>query len=130
MLQPFTTLGAYMIARHSSRLSSYNLPAALVGEEVRPRGFEERRLNLFRSDDIMAATPARRRSIKNGELVGLILTEIFIAGGRLIYDESVTAAISVDVRAIAKFCARVFDANEIVDELNEVGCGTGAVARP
>ena len=57
---------------------------------------------------------------KNGELVGLIFDgNIQSLVGDFIYDESVNRAISVDVRAMSEVLRKVFDANEIADELTK-----------
>jgi len=53
-------------------------------------------------------------------LVGLIFDgNIQSMGGNFIYDESVNRAISVDVRAMREVLRKVFDANEIADELTK-----------
>ncbi len=53
-------------------------------------------------------------------MVGLIFDgNIQSLVGDFIYDESVNRAISVDVRAMNEVLRRVFDADEIADELTK-----------
>ena len=57
---------------------------------------------------------------KNGELIGLIFDgNIQSLVGNFMYDESVNRAISVDVRAMREVLRKVFDANEVADELSK-----------
>ena len=57
---------------------------------------------------------------QKGELVGLIFDgNIQSLVGNFIYDESVNRAISVDVRVMREVLRKVFDANEIADELTK-----------
>ncbi len=116
---PFTTLGG-LYARSTQFKSEfpYNLP---------PRWLEKKSavdlktpFNFVSTDDIIGGNSGSPTINKNGELVGLIFDgNIQSLVGNFIYDESVNRAISVDVRAMREVLRKVFDANEIADELTK-----------
>ncbi|PYS83500.1 MAG: hypothetical protein DMF70_06585 [Acidobacteria bacterium] len=76
--------------------------------------------NFISTDDIIGGNSGSPTINKNGELVGLIFDgNIQSLVGNFIYDESVNRAISVDVRAMNEVLRKVFNANEIADELTK-----------
>src|SRR5712692_10081001 len=116
---PFTTLGG--LYDRSTKFKAefpYNLP---------PRWLEKKSavdlktpFNFVSTDDIIGGNSGSPTINKNGELVGLIFDgNIQSLVGDFIYDESVNRAISVDVRAMSVVLRKVFDANEIADELTK-----------
>jgi hypothetical protein len=116
---PFTTLGG--LYDRSTQFKSefpYNLP---------PRWIDKKSavdlktpFNFVSTDDIIGGNSGSPTINKNGELVGLIFDgNIQSLVGDFIYDESVNRAISVDVRAMREVLRKVFDANEIADELTK-----------
>jgi hypothetical protein len=116
---PFTTLGGlYDRAAGFKYEFPYNLP---------PRWMEKKsavnlstQFNFVSTDDIIGGNSGSPTINKNAELVGLIFDgNIQSLVGDFIYDESVNRAISVDVRAMNEVLRKVFDANEIADELKK-----------
>ena len=116
---PFTTLGGlYDRAAKFKYEFPYNLP---------PRWMEKKSainpstpFNFVTTDDIIGGNSGSPTINKNGELIGLIFDgNIQSLVGDYIYDESVNRAISVDVRAMTEVLRKVFDANEIADELTK-----------
>jgi hypothetical protein len=116
---PFTTLGG--LYDRSTQFKSefpYNLP---------PRWLEKKSavdlktpFNFVSTDDIIGGNSGSPTINKEGELVGLIFDgNIQSLVGDFIYDESVNRAISVDVRAMREVLRKVFNANEIADELTK-----------
>jgi len=116
---PFTTLGG--LYDRSTQFKSefpYNLP---------PRWLQKKSavnlstpFNFVSTDDIIGGNSGSPTVNKNGELIGLIFDgNIQSLVGDYIYDESVNRAISVDVRAMTEVLRKVFDANEIADELTK-----------
>ncbi|HEU5236340.1 MAG TPA: S46 family peptidase, partial [Pyrinomonadaceae bacterium] len=125
---PFTTLGGlYERSEKFKAQFPYNLP---------PRWLEKKSavnlstpFNFVTTDDIIGGNSGSPTINKNAELVGLIFDgNIQSLVGDYIYDESVNRAISVDVRAMTEVLRKVFDANEIADELTAVDT-TRATAR-
>ena len=116
---PFTTLGGlYDRSTQFKAEFPYNLP---------PRWLEKKSavdlktpFNFVSTDDIIGGNSGSPTINKNGELVGLIFDgNIQSLVGDFIYDESVNRAISVDVRAMNEVLRKVFDANQIADELTK-----------
>src|SRR5882724_2507752 len=114
---PFTTLGGlYDRATQFKSEFPYNLP---------PRWIEKKSavdlktpFNFVSTDDIIGGNSGSPTINQKGELVGLIFDgNIQSLVGNFNYDESVNRAISVDVRAMREVLRKVFDANEIADEL-------------
>jgi len=123
---PFTTLGGlYDRAAKFKSQFPYNLP---------PRWMEKKSainlktpFNFITTDDIIGGNSGSPTIDKNGELIGLIFDgNIQSLVGNFIYDESVNRAISVDVRAMTEVLRKVFEANQIADELTK---GQAAVSQ-
>jgi peptidase S46-like protein len=116
---PFTTLGGlYDRAAQFKQEFPYNLP---------PRWMEKKSavnlttpFNFVTTDDIIGGNSGSPTINKNAELIGLIFDgNIQSLVGDYIYDESVNRAISVDARGMLEVLRKVFDANEIADELTK-----------
>ncbi len=116
---PFTTLGGlYERSANFKAAFPYNLP---------PRWMEKKSavnlttpFNFVTTDDIIGGNSGSPTINKNAELVGLIFDgNIQSLVGDYIYDESVNRAISVDSRGMLEVLRKVFDANEIADELTK-----------
>lgn len=116
---PFTTLGGlYDRATKFKNEFPYNLP---------PRWMEKKSainlstpFNFVSTDDIIGGNSGSPTINKEGELIGLIFDgNIQSLVGNFIYDESINRAISVDVRAMTEVLRKVFDANQIADELTK-----------
>ena len=116
---PFTTLGGlYDRAAGFKYQFPYNLP---------PRWMEKKSgiklttpFNFVSTDDIIGGNSGSPTINKEGDLIGLICDgNIQSLVGNFIYEESVNRAISVDVRAMTEVLRKVFDANQIADELTK-----------
>jgi hypothetical protein len=116
---PFTTLGGlYERSAHFKGEFPYNLP---------PRWLEKKsavnlgtQFNFVTTNDIIGGNSGSPTINKDAELIGLIFDgNIQSLVGDYIYDESVNRAISVDVRVMTEVLRKVFDANEIADELTK-----------
>ncbi|HKZ02192.1 MAG TPA: S46 family peptidase, partial [Pyrinomonadaceae bacterium] len=114
---PFTTLGGlYARADQFQHKFPYNLP---------PRWMEKQKavdpatpFNFVSTNDIIGGNSGSPTINKDRELVGLIFDgNIQSLVGNFDYDESINRSISVDVRAMREVLRKLFDANEIVDEL-------------
>ncbi|HKZ79983.1 MAG TPA: S46 family peptidase [Pyrinomonadaceae bacterium] len=113
----FTTLGGlYERAEKFHHKFPYNLP---------PRWMEKQKaidpttpFNFVSTNDIIGGNSGSPTINKDRELVGLIFDgNIQSLVGNFDYDESVNRSISVDVRAMREVLRKVFNANEIADEL-------------
>ena len=116
---PFTTLGG-LYDRSAGFKSEfpYNLPPRWM--EKKPSVNLSTQFNFVSTNDIIGGNSGSPTINKEGELVGLIFDgNIQSLVGDFIYDESVNRAISVDVRAMQEVLRKVFDANEIADELTK-----------
>ncbi len=114
---PFTTLGGlFERSRKFGSKFPYNLP---------PRWLEKQKeinpatpFNFVSTNDIIGGNSGSPTINKDRELVGLIFDgNMQSLVGNFDYDESVNRSISVDVRAMQEVLRKVFNANEIVDEL-------------
>ncbi|MDT5121056.1 MAG: hypothetical protein QOC96_538 [Acidobacteriota bacterium] len=118
-VEPFTTLGGLYdrMANHSSQFP-YNLP---------PRWLEKKSalnlktpFNFVSSNDIIGGNSGSPTINKDAELVGLIFDgNIQSLVGNFYYDETINRAISVDSRGMLEVLRKVFNANEIADELTK-----------
>lgn len=116
---PFTTLGGlYDRAAHFKSEFPYNLPQRWMDKKSAVNLSTP--FNFVSTDDIIGGNSGSPTINKNAELVGLIFDgNIQSLVGDFIYDESVNRAISVDVRAMNEVLRKVFNANEIADELTK-----------
>jgi hypothetical protein len=118
-VEPFTTLGGlYERATQFNQKFPYNLP---------PRWTEKKSainlktpFNFVSTNDIIGGNSGSPTINKDAELVGLIFDgNIQSLVGNFYYDESVNRAISVDSRGMLEVLRKVFNANEIADELTK-----------
>ncbi|MDQ3817074.1 MAG: S46 family peptidase [Acidobacteriota bacterium] len=118
-VEPFTTLGGlYERAAKFGYKFPYNLP---------PRWMEKKTalnlktpFNFVSTNDIIGGNSGSPTINKDAELVGLIFDgNIQSLVGNFYYDESVNRAISVDSRAMLEVLRKLFNANEIADELTK-----------
>jgi len=114
---PFTTLGG-LYDRAAN--FGYKFPYALP-----PRWMEKKAaidlktpFNFVSTNDIIGGNSGSPTINNNRELVGLIFDgNIQSLVGNFDYDESINRSISVDVRAMTEVLRKVFNANEVADEL-------------
>jgi hypothetical protein len=118
-VEPFTTLGGlYDRSAQFKSAFPYNLPPRWMAKKSAVNLSTP--FNFVSTDDIIGGNSGSPTINKNAELVGLIFDgNIQSLVGDFIYDESVNRAISVDVRAMQEVLRKVFDANEIADELTK-----------
>ena len=118
-VEPFTTLGGlYERAAKFNEKFPYNLP---------PRWIEKKAalnlktpFNFVSTNDIIGGNSGSPTINKDGELVGLIFDgNIQSLVGNFYYDEAINRAISVDSRAMLEVLRKLFNANEIADELTK-----------
>ncbi|MDQ2937953.1 MAG: S46 family peptidase [Acidobacteriota bacterium] len=118
-IAPFTTLGG--LYNRSAQFKSefpYNLPTRWL--EKKSAVDLRTPFNFVSTNDIIGGNSGSPTINKNAELVGLIFDgNIQSLVGDFIYDESVNRAISVDSRAMLEVLRKVFNANEVVDELTK-----------
>jgi len=116
---PFTTLGGlYDRATRFKSEFPYNLPQRWLDRKSAVD--LKTPFNFVSTDDIIGGNSGSPTINQKGELVGLIFDgNIQSLVGNFIYDESVNRAISVDVRAMNEVLRKVFNANEIADELTK-----------
>ena len=116
-VKPFTTLGGlYDRAKRFEYKFPYVLP---------PRWMEKQKdvnpatpFNFVSTNDIIGGNSGSPTINKDRELVGLIFDgNIQSLVGNFDYDESVNRSISVDSRGMQEVLRKVFNANEIADEL-------------
>jgi hypothetical protein len=115
---PFTTLGGlYDRAASHKYAFPYNLPQRWMDKKASID--LKTPFNFVSTDDIIGGNSGSPTVNKEGELIGLIFDgNIQSLVGNFMYDESVNRAISVDVRAMREVLRKVFDANELAEELN------------
>jgi hypothetical protein len=117
LVPPFTTLsGLYARAEKFKHKFPYVLPARWMDRKsmVNPKA----QLNFVSTNDIIGGNSGSPTINKRGELVGLIFDgNMQSLVGNFDYDESVNRSISVDVRGMWEVLRKIFDAKEIVDEL-------------
>ena len=116
---PYTTLGGlYERSAHFKAEFPYNLPPRWM--ERRPEVNLSTPFNFVSTNDIIGGNSGSPTINQNAELVGLIFDgNIQSLVGDFIYDESVNRAISVDSRGMLEVLRKVFNANEVVDELTK-----------
>jgi hypothetical protein len=116
---PFTTLGGlYERAANHKYAFPYNLPSRWMEKKTSINLTTP--FNFVSTDDIIGGNSGSPTINKEGELIGLIFDgNIQSLVGNFIYDESVNRAISVDVRAMTEVLRKVFEANQLADELTK-----------
>ena len=114
---PFTTLGGlYDRAEKFKYKFPYVLPPRWM--EKKPAVAPRTPFNFVSTNDIIGGNSGSPTINKNRELVGLIFDgNMQSLVGNFDYDESVNRSISVDVRGMWEVLRKVFEANEVVDEL-------------
>ncbi len=114
---PFTTLGGlYDRARTFKYEFPYNLPSRWMSRRAAVDA--KTPFNFVSTNDIIGGNSGSPTINKDRELVGLIFDgNIQSLVGNFEYDESVNRAISVDVRGMLEILRKVFNANEVADEL-------------
>jgi Peptidase S46 len=114
---PFTTLGGlFDRSRKFDQKFPYNLPPRWLAKEkeINP----STPFNFVSTNDIIGGNSGSPTINRDRELVGLIFDgNIQSLVGNFDYDESVNRSISVDVRAMLEVLRKVFNANEVADEL-------------
>jgi len=116
---PFTTLGGlYERSEKFKAEFPYNLPPRWIQKKSAVKLSTP--FNFVSTDDIIGGNSGSPTINKNAELIGLIFDgNIQSLVGDYIYDESVNRAISVDSRGMLEVLRKIFDANEIADELTK-----------
>ena len=116
-ITPFTTLGG--LYDRSTQFKSqfpYTLPQRWL--EKKSSIDLKTPFNFVSTNDIIGGNSGSPTINKNAELVGLIFDgNIQSLVGDFYYDESVNRAISVDSRGMLEVLRKVFNANELADEL-------------
>ncbi|MEO8435060.1 MAG: S46 family peptidase [Pyrinomonadaceae bacterium] len=116
-ITPFTTLGG--LYDRSTQFKSqfpYTLPQRWLDKKSSLD--LKTSFNFVSTNDIIGGNSGSPTINKNAELVGLIFDgNIQSLVGDFYYDESVNRAISVDSRGMLEVLRKVFNANEIADEL-------------
>src|SRR5688572_16067304 len=116
-ITPFTTLGG--LFDRSTQFKSqfpYTLPQRWLDKKSSID--LKTPFNFVSTNDIIGGNSGSPTVNKNAELVGLIFDgNIQSLVGDFYYDESVNRAISVDSRGMLEVLRKVFNANEIADEL-------------
>jgi hypothetical protein len=108
--------GLYNRSQKFQQKFPYNLPPRWVAKEKAINASTP--FNFVSTNDIIGGNSGSPTINQNRELVGLIFDgNIQSLVGNFDYDESVNRAISVDVRAMLEVLRKVFDANDVADEL-------------
>ncbi|HXM34550.1 MAG TPA: S46 family peptidase, partial [Pyrinomonadaceae bacterium] len=118
-IPPYTTLGGlYERSANFKAEFPYNLP--LRWSEKKSAVNLSTPFNFVSTNDIIGGNSGSPTINRNAELVGLIFDgNIQSLVGDFIYDGSVNRAISVDSRGMLEVLRKVFNANEVVDELTK-----------
>lgn len=116
---PFTALGGlYARAAQFKYKFPYVVPPRWA--ERKPTVNLKAPFNFVSNNDIVGGNSGSPAINKRGELVGLIFDgNIQSLVGNFDFNESVNRSISVDVRGMWEVLRKIFDANEIVDELTK-----------
>jgi hypothetical protein len=116
---PFTTLGGlYERSNSFNQKFPYNLPQRWADKKSALD--LKTPFNFVSTNDITGGNSGSPTINKNMELVGLIFDgNIQSIPGDFFYDESVNRAISVDSRGMLEILRKVFEANELADELTK-----------
>ena len=126
---PFTTLaGLFARSDQFKRQFPYNLPQRWYDKKS---ALElNTPFNFVSTNDIIGGNSGSPTINQNGELVGLIFDgNIQSLVGDFMYDGSVNRAISVDSRGMLEVLKKVFNANDVVNELTGGAASTKAAGR-
>ncbi len=118
-IAPYTTLGG-LFARSAQYKAEfpYNLPQRWLDKKSALDMMTP--FNFVTTNDIIGGNSGSPTINKNAELIGLIFDgNIQSLVGDFMYDESVNRAISVDSRGMLEVLRKVFNANEVADELTK-----------
>jgi hypothetical protein len=114
---PYTTIGGfYDRSKQFGEKFPYNLPPRWAAKK--PVLKLDTPYNFVSTNDIIGGNAGSPTVNKDGELVGLIFDgnrQSLV--GNFYYDESVNRAISVDSRGMLEVLRKVYEVNEVVDEL-------------
>ncbi len=118
-IAPYTTLGGlYDRSMSFKQQFPYNLPQRWLDKKSAVD--LKTPFNFVSTNDIIGGNSGSPTINKNGELVGLIFDgNIQSLVGDFMYDESVNRAISVDSRGMTEILRKIFNANEVADELSK-----------
>lgn len=116
---PYTTLGGlFDRSAHFKAEFPYNLPQRWLDKKSALDLSTP--FNFVTTNDIIGGNSGSPTINRNAELIGLIFDgNIQSLVGDFIYDESVNRAISVDSRGMLEVLRKVFNANEVADELTK-----------
>jgi hypothetical protein len=116
---PFTTLGGlYERSMKFGQKFPYNLAPRWV--EKKAAVDLKTPFNFVSTNDIVGGNSGSPTVNRNLEIVGLIFDgNIQSLIGNFVFDESVNRSISVDSRGMMEILRKIYDANEIADELTK-----------
>lgn len=116
-IPPFTTFaGLYQRATQFDNKTPFNLPANWIAKKDALN--LQTPFNFVSTNDIVGGNSGSPVINRNAELIGLIFDgNIQSLVGNFVYDESVNRSVSVDSRGMLEALRKVYNANEVVDEL-------------
>jgi hypothetical protein len=113
----FTTMGgAFRLSEKHNNKEPFNLPESWV--KYRKNINEETPFNFVSTADIIGGNSGSPVVNRKGEFVGIIFDgNIQSLVLDFAYEETIARAVSVDSRSIVEALRKIYDANEIADEL-------------
>jgi hypothetical protein len=114
----FTTMGgAFKLSEKHNNKEPFNLPESWI--KYRKNIDEETPFNFVSTADIIGGNSGSPVVNRKGEFVGIIFDgNIQSLVLDFAYEETIARAVSVDSRAIVEALRKIYDANEIADELS------------